>query len=217
MIKIIISIFLLGLSFGFGPCISSCGPVLLSYVAGTKKDIFKSILVYILFSLSRILAYVLLSLAVFFIGRFVQEKLLGGILYKILVFLGGVFVILVGASMLAGKSLEFKPWQLFCKNILERGNKSILLLGLIMGLIPCAPLLALFYYIGLVSKTWLHTIIYSVAFGFGTSISPLIVLVVLAGLIPGFLGTRHKAYRIFSSICGVIMIILGLQLLVRLF
>ena len=217
MLKGMISIFLLGLSFGAGPCIASCGPILLSYVAGTKKDILKSIFTYTLFSLSRITAYIILCLAVFFFGRFVQERLLSGIFYKIFILASTLFIVLTGVLMIIGRKIEFKFLRSLHGIMLERDNKSIAALGFIMGLVPCVPLLTLFYYVGLVSKTWLHSVVYSVIFGLGTSISPLLILVLLAGFIPNIIGAKEKIYAIFSRICGIIIVILGLQLLVRLF
>jgi len=50
----------------------------------------------------------------------------------------------------------------------------------------------------------------------GTIISPLLLLVMLAGVIPRFMGNREKIYRIFTFICGLVIIILGIQLLFRL-
>ena len=80
MIKTIGSIFLLGLSFGLGPCVASCGPVLVSYIAGTGKNIYKGFLVYVLFSLSRVISYIILALAVFYLGRFAEQRLFTAVL-----------------------------------------------------------------------------------------------------------------------------------------
>ena len=217
MIKIILSLFLLGLSFGCGPCIAACGPILISYVVGTKKNIFKGLDVYILFSLARIFVYVVLSLVVFFLGRFTLDRLLGSF-SKYIFIVGGAFIVLVGILTALGKRLEFKPWQFLQRNIIECDKKSIVLLGLIIGLLPCAPLLATLSYVGLISKTWTNSLLYSLYFGIGTFVSPLILLTMLAGSIPTFLVDKKESYhKIFSFICGLIIIFLGLELIGRAF
>lgn len=204
VIKTIIGLFILGLSFGSGPCIASCGPVLISYIAGTKKDIIKGLTDYILFSLTRISVYIVLGLLVFFLGRFVMGRFMNAFSKYVLI-LGGSFIILVGIIMTLGKRLE-------------SDNRNIIIMGLVIGFLPCAPLIAILSYIGLISKTWLHSLFYSFSFGIGTFISPLILLVILTGLIPKFILEKKAFYsRVFSFICGLIIIFLGFQLIRRAF
>ena len=217
MIKIMVSLFVSGLLFGSGPCLASCGPILISYVAGTKKNILKSLITYILFSLARIFVYLILSFLIFFLGRFALQSLLGDF-YKYVVILGGIFIILVGLLMALGRRLEFGFWQFLQKRLLERDKKSIIILGLVIGLLPCAPLLAILSYVGLVSKNWLQTLLYSFSFGIGTFVSPLVFLVILASLLPKFLIKKKGIYiQIFNFICGLIIIFFGIQLIKRTF
>lgn len=217
MNKVIISFFILGLSFGGGVCLASCGPILISYIAGTKKNILKGLGVYIIFSLSRICAYLILALLIFFLGQFAFERFTSG--YSKYVFiLGGSFIIFVGIVMALGQHWDFgllklKKVQRF---ILERDTKNIVLFGLIIGFLPCAPLIAVFSYIGLVSQNWFTGLLYSLSFGLGTVVSPLILLVILAGLIPKLFIDKAKIYyRFFNLVCGLIIIFLGTQLIYR--
>lgn len=122
---------------------------------------------------------------------------------------------LVGLLMVAGRNLEFKVCRFLYRNILEKDSKSIIVFGLIIGFLPCAPLMVVLSYIGLVSKTWLQSIGYSLSFGLGTFFSPLLLLVMLTGMFPKFLRDKTRIYRIFSIICGLIIIFLGWQLLAR--
>ncbi len=226
MTKIMLGFFLSGLLFGSGPCIPSCGSILISYIAGTKKNILKGLIVYSLFSLARIFAYLLLGVAVFFFGRWTLERLLGSF-SKWVFILGGGFIALIGLLMVLGGSLKFfakfRAWlnsseflRRLQKNILEHDKKSIVIFGLVIGLIPCAPLLSLLTYIGLASKTWTQSLLYSFSFGLGTFVSPLILFVILAGIIPQFLIDKGAVYaRAFSSICGLIIMFLGMQLISR--
>ena len=217
MNKIIISLFVAGLLFGSGPCVASCGPFLITYIAGSKKNISKGIMVYILFSAARIFVYVVLSLAILFLSRFAIERLLGG-LYKYVLISGGGFIIIIGLFMAFGKKLEFGLWRSLHKNLLERDKKSIFAVGLAIGLLPCAPLLSILSYVGLISRTWLDSLLYALAFGIGTFVSPLILLTILAGIIPRLFLEKKTVYSsIFSFICGSTIIFLGIQLITRAF
>jgi sulfite exporter TauE/SafE len=218
MLKTAISIFLLGLSFGSGPCVASCGPILISYIAGTGKGAIKGLMSYILFSLARIIAYMVLGLLVFLLGRFAEQRLFAGTLFKYVIASGGAFIIFTGILMLAGRSLEFKFCRFLYRNILERDKKSLFIFGLVVGLVPCAPLLATLSYVGLASKSWLEGALYGMFFGLGTFISPLAILAGLAGFIPRLmLNLKAAYYKIFSFICGLIIIFLGIQLLRKIF
>ena len=196
MFKVLITFFLIGLTFGAGPCVVSCGPLLLSYIVGTKKNIASSIRVYLLFSLARILVYLALGAAIFFLGRFAMESLLGDISRYVLI-LGGAFIILVGVLTAFGRHLKLKPWQALQSNFIERDKKSIFIFGLVIGLLPCAPLLAAISYMGLVSKSLPDSLLYSLFFGIGTVVSPLAILVIAAGYIPS--GIFRTGYIIVPS------------------
>jgi len=209
MNKLFLSFFLLGLSFGMGPCLASCGPLLISYVSGTGKNIRQGIKVYFLFSLSRISVYLVLGLLIFWLGQQVSEMALGGF-SRYLYLIGGLFIIFLGVLIMLGKNTGHQ----FCRNIsntfLKGDTKTALLLGAVIGILPCAPLIALISYIGLVSRHWIEVIRYSIAFGLGTILSPLFILIVFAGLMQ-----RILVSRIFNLICGAIIIYLGAQLLFR--
>jgi len=213
MFRYIITFFLLGLSFGAGPCLAACGPLLISYTAGTGKDVLKGLSAYILFSLARISAYLMIGIFVFLLGKFLAAEYLG-VISKYILIIGGIFVISVGVLVILGK--REKKRERFCFS--EKNRNVPLILGLIIGILPCAPLLAVFSYIGLISKNWFSSLAYAFFFGIGTLISPLLVLSGLAGLLPRLLADKNPVYgRIFNCLCGGIMVFLGAQLIGRAF
>jgi len=215
MSALALSFFLLGLSFGAGPCMASCGPILLSYIVGTGKDTEKSVVSYALFSISRVSVYLVLGVLVFWAGKFITENLVNTI-SKYVYIGGGIFVVLMGVLMISGNRIEWGVCSFLHKKLLHHDKKSVLLLGLVTGFAPCAPLLALFSYIALVSKSWVTSVIYALSFGIGTIISPLLLLAAFAGLIPSLLKGKSELFgRIFNVLCGVIIIILGLRLIFR--
>lgn len=215
MSKIIFALFAAGLAFGSGPCLVSCGPLLISYIAGTEKSSAKAIKIYLLFSLARIITYVALALLIFFLGEFILERLLNeyaGYLYTA----GGIFIIALGLVMIIAGDSGNRLCRFFDKNMLKDSRKSVILLGLVIALLPCAPLLAIFSYLILVSRTWTESLFYSLSFGLGTLVSPLLLLCMLAGLIPKFFSGKGQLYaRIFKVICGLVIVFLGMQLIWR--
>ncbi len=150
MIKLILSFFILGLSFGVGPCVASCGPLLISYAAATNKNVLQSLKAYLLFSLSRVLVYIGLSLAIFLFGQ--AAKYLLGAYVGYLFALGGLFIIIIGLLVMFGQDVNLK----FCRKLqgffLKKDAKTVIILGLIIGILPCAPFISIVSYIGLAAK-----------------------------------------------------------------
>lgn len=216
MNKLLFSFFLLGLSLGIGPCLATCGPLLISYIAGTQKDSIKGIGAYIIFSLSRIFVYVLVGLSVFLIGEFAPKYFFSSVQRYIFI-LGGIFISAVGFLIAIGRNHENKSCRRFQEVLLKKDTKTIILLGVFMGIAPCLPFISAASYIGLVSKAWTSSLLYSLAFGIGTAISPLLILAALAGLIPKILINQDRLSTIFNFICGVILIFLGVNLILKTF
>jgi len=209
MPKLLITFFLFGLSFGWGPCIASCGPLLISYFAASRKTIRQSIVAYCVFSLSRIAVYMLLGISVFYIAQTLSRYA------QVIAIVSGVFLILIGALIAVGKMADFSWCKPLHKCFIEKDTKTFVVFGLIAGIIPCAPFISVASYIGLTAKTLAHGIIYSAAFGLGTILSPLILLSVGAGFIPRILGKAQRLHAIFNFVCGVVIIVLGVMMLMR--
>lgn len=126
---------------------------------------------------------------------------------------GGGIVILIGFFTIVRGSVKpfvnSKNHGITCR----LADMQPVTLGLVMGALPCAPLLAVLSYIGLVSSGWQQCIFYSLIFGLGTLISPLILLALGAGLIPRMLFSRPGIYRAFRFVCGLIIVLFGAKLI----
>lgn len=209
------SFFLFGLFFGSGPCLASCGPVLISYIAGRNKNTVEALKTYFLFSLSRVSVYIILAILTFSLKRLVLENFIGAI-SRYTYLLGGSFIVLLGIFTIFAKLPSLKACRPLAGFMAGKENKNAAILGLIIGLLPCAPLAGILVSIGLTSKSWLQSLFYSASFGVGTLISPLIILAAFSGAISRLLTKTKPLYtRIFNSICGLIIIILGAQLIVK--
>jgi sulfite exporter TauE/SafE len=83
---------------------------------------------------------------------------------------------------------------------------------------PCAPLVSILIYAGLIAHNPFENLTYILVFGLGTSLSPLVLLSVLAGFIPRIILNAKEIYvKVFNFICALIMLVLGLQLIRRAF
>lgn len=217
MYRIITSLFISGLVLGSGPCLATCGPLLISYVAGTQKNIIRSIGAYLLFSLSRISVYAVLGLFVFFFGQAISKYIFTHSSQKYIFLCAGLFIVIIGCLIAIGRN----PGNKFCRRVqgffLKKDAKTIFIFGLIIGIIPCLPLLSVLSYVGLASKTWRDSLVYSLSFGLGTIISPLFAIVALAGFIPKIIMSNRVISNIFNAICGLIIIYLGERLIMRAF
>jgi sulfite exporter TauE/SafE len=211
----IISLFLLGLSFGAGPCLMSCGPVLLPYLTQAGDPPLRSLRKYFLFCLGRLLVYAGLGLAIYFLGKLATDELLGRIGRYAYLF-GGIFIIVLGLTCIIGKQRK-SPLCAFIerqKPGFEQNN--IFLMGLIMGLLPCGPVMALLAAIALVSKHWMTSLFYSLVFGAGTMISPLMLFSVFASSASLYIKKKGLVWqKLLNYLCGGIMIFLGIQFLLK--
>ncbi len=160
-----------------------------------------------MFSVSRISVYLILGLLAFFLGRFIFEKF--SELFKYILIAAGAFIILLGILMLLGKDMNSNLCAILQRNMLEKEKKSVIILGMLAGLLPCAPLITVLAYAGLIAKNGFQNLLYTFSFGLGTALSPLIILAALAGLLPVFLKKLKAGYaKVFNVMCGLIMIIL---------
>ncbi|MCM8797242.1 MAG: sulfite exporter TauE/SafE family protein [Candidatus Omnitrophica bacterium] len=209
--KVILSLFILGLSFGAGPCMISCGSLLICYSAGGLKDTRESFRIYMIFSLARVLVYLLFGLVMFLFGRMLLEGLLR-IFARYIFVLGGGFIVFIGILVALGKMIESRPWDFLRRYIRSHDGKNTFLLGAIVGFLPCSPLIFILSYVIVVSRTWIENVVYLLSFGIGTFFSPLLLLSIAVGIFPRWL-KEEKSRRIFSFICGIILVFLGFQLI----
>lgn len=208
-------IFLLGVTFSSTACIASCGPLILSYNIGTNKNTSRGFLSYSLFSFARIAVYLILSCLVFMAGKLITRDI-EPVFFKYIYLSGGFFIVTVSVLLAIGKNIKFNFCNYWYNKLFFKDNKNIIILGIIMGLLPCAPLLAFFSYAALVSKTLLECFILTFIFGLGTFFSPLLLLVLFAGLIPKFILKFSPFYGIILRVISAsVLFILGMQLIWR--
>ena len=204
--------FVSGFLFASGPCLASCGPLLISYIAGTEKDISRAFIFYSLFSFSKTAVYLVLGLGVYFLGSFAREYLFSGYVSLF----GGLFIGICGAVIILGKQLRFPFLRLLGKIFAQGQIKNPVIFGLIYGLLPCLPFFTVLSYSGLVSHNWAEALLYTFCFGLGTYFSPLLLLSIFSGTLPGFLKNAGGKYLIILRVlCGLVIVFFGVQMAMK--
>jgi sulfite exporter TauE/SafE len=199
-----------GMGLGWGPCLALSGPILLPYIAATKGGWREGLRASAVFSLGRLLALAILgglaSVAFASINRFFPPHR-SGYLYLVM----AIFIVLMGALIILGKGFRVPFHRILREHVVERGTASMLGLGFLIGISPCATLVAILTYIACVATNALYGIVYALCFGVGTVV-PLMILGPLVGFLPEKTFKSATPLRVFKAICGAILILFGLQL-----
>ncbi len=204
-------LFISGLILGSGPCLSLCAPVLISYTAALKASVKKSLLSYLVFSGFKILSYIILG--VLCAGGVILLKHPVFIDYSNRIYLGlGYFIALIGLTTIFYKG---KRISRICQWIHKGNIKNVGILGLLVGLSPCLPLLGILNYIVIISNSVYEAIIFSLVFGLGTALSPLLILVMVSGKVAEKLSQNDKFKVGIRIICGIVILFLGGKIILQ--
>ena len=215
--KVYINVFVMGIAMGWGPCLSFCAPVLLPYIAATQKGWLEGLKATLAFSISRIVPYAILGSISAALGQYLVRNFYESKAVLIIQILAAGFILLAGLVILIGKSPHLRICQALSKHIGQEGVKGMILLGLLIGILPCMPLLGLLTYITFTSESFLHGMSLGLTFGVGTLISPLILFGTLAGGVSSALFKKPLIYKIFTRACGLILLYLGVGMMIRIF
>jgi sulfite exporter TauE/SafE len=161
---------------------------------------------------TRLVAYVLLGLLAGGFGRLLTQWLHQ---FDYLIFLGGgIFILLLGLLIIFGKESGHRLCQVLRREVVDNRIRGPVMLGITVGILPCLPLLGVLIYIALKTQNLWQGAFYGFAFGVGKFISPLIPLGVLASVLPAGLIKNHRVYGFFSRLCGLILFLIGVNLIV---
>jgi len=199
-------LFLSGLILGSGPCLSVCGPVLISFVAAYRPSLRSSFFAYVHFSLAKISAYMVIGALLGIFSGILKNRTFQLYANTINLFLGFLVLFIGLATFVSKNHLKSK----LC-SFLHKGNfRNVGIIGFLTGLSPCLPLIGIFNYIIIISHSPLEGIIYSLVFGLGTTISPVILLIGLSGGLAKAVSFNKKLRFIIKLISSLVLIIMGL-------
>jgi cytochrome c-type biogenesis protein len=198
-----------GIGLGWGPCLMFWGPLLLPYIAAMKRTWLAGLKISLMFSIGRLLALALLgglaSEAFQTLNRFFPPHR-SFYLHIAIAFL----IIFMGILVFLGRGFKAPLYQVLRRHMLV-GTEYILLLGFLIGVSPCAPLIAILTYIAYTATNLLQGIIYALFFGMGTVV-PVMTLGALTGLFSEKIFRFSMHVKILRILCGIIIILFGIYL-----
>lgn len=194
---------------GLGPCLAFWGPLLLPYVAAMKRTWLEGLKISLMFSIGRLFALALLgglaSEAFQTLNRFFPPHRSGYLHLTI-----AIFIIFIGFLIVIGRGFKAPFYQVLRRRVLV-GTEYLLVLGFLIGVSPCAPLIAILTYIAYTATNVLQGIIYALCFGMGT-VFPVITLGTLTGLFSEKVFKSVAHIRALRILCGIIIILFGIHL-----
>lgn len=210
--KIAVELFIIGIAVSFGPCLASCGQVILPYIAATKRGWREGFKATIIFSFTCLVVYVILGLLAGLLGRMLVIWFRQ---FGYLIFLtGGIFVSIIGVIIILSKGSGHRFCQFLNRQVADDDIKGPVLLGLTLSILPCLPLLGVLAYIALRSQNLWEGAFYGFAFGLGKFISPVIPLGVLAGGLSKGVAGNSRINIFFKWLCGIILFLIGLSFVI---
>ncbi len=157
-----------------------------------------------------------LSFLIFKLGKDLFEAHFSGMV-KYFYLTGGILIVSSGAALLFKNNLQESLCSRFVKSCFGGSARPAVIMGVVLGALPCLPLVTVFSYIGFASKSPLASILYSLSFGIGTVLSPLLIMSAGAGFIGKIFQDNIKFVRVLNYCSAIIIIVLGLQILLNAF
>lgn len=201
----------IGLMMGLsGPCLLTCAPPLVLYFSGLQQGWRLSLLGLVLFLLGRVLVYTLLGGLAGLSATALQQHLHGPLLLQLRVIVG---LVIIAMGVLVWRDRAGASCGRHGQRKGATGLASLFFLGLVVGLSPCPPLVAVLLEIVMVVKSAMAGFAYGFAFAAGTFLSGLVAIGAMIGLVrwlPRRLFACESRYRTaFVAGCALLLVALG--------
>lgn len=214
-----LSALLLGIVYGATFCTLTCSPFIASYIIGSDRGTRRGIWLSVIFNGGRVLTYGLLGLAVGMAGgAFLVEgayALWGAILFGVAVALIGTWIAVRRRSSPAcgcrgGASWAQRLWHRVEPREGDGGELSAAGMGLLIGLVPCPPLIALLVFAAAVGSAGTGLVL-GILFGVGTVISPIVIVAAAAGWFSERIAREAPMMRSgVRRLAGLMLVALGI-------
>lgn len=211
MIQAVASLFLLGFSAAFGPCIAHCSLLILPHIAGTARGWKEGLRAILVFLFVRMAIYGVMGLLAGLLGRIFIEQLLQ--FERSIMIIGGLVVTSIGLYIIFWRKRS-GHCRAGSRRSVPGGANGAAILGLCTGILPCLPLLGAITYIALHAQYPWQGALYGLAFGMGKLISPLIPLGMMAATAPVLLARYSRVLSGFAKLCGIVLFFIGARLVI---
>ncbi len=212
----ITAIQLFGIGFTLGlsaQCFLVCAPFILPFVASVDDDWRKSLRDAALLISGRLSAYIFLGALAGASGGLI-DRVLGSAGISYLKLFAGITIVILGLFIMLGAAPTMRFCEVMRKSKFVKG--SLFLVGVVIGLVPCLPLLSVVFEITLISKSLFQGAFYALFFGLGTSLASFILIGPSASLLGHFTSKTVKAPKaqgLLRFACGFLIIAFGIHFL----
>jgi len=211
-----LKILLTGIIMGNTVCmLSSCAVSPIMYLSATNPGVKHTVRFILLFSLSRIITYAILGAIAGKLGL-VLDNLIGSSEFDLVLgLITGAVNIGIGVFIIIGQEpFHCSRMCRYANGMLKQGY-SMILLGIFLAVIPCAPLTSLFTQVMVQRGGLLTGAAEGTLFGIGITLSiPFWSLALFSGAVPGKILKNERLARVFKIICGSILIMNRLKYIV---
>ena len=214
------SALVLGIIYGATFCTLTCSPIIASYIIGSDRGTKRGIWLAVIFNSGRVITYGLLGLAVGLAGGAFLVKgvyaLWGAIFFGIALALIGIWIVVrrrpgnLGCSCSKEATWVQRVWHRIEPREGDGGEMSAAGMGLLIGLVPCPPLIALLIFSATVGSAGTGLVL-GLLFGIGTVISPIIIIAAAAGWFSDRVALEAPVMRTgIRRVAGVMLVALGI-------
>ncbi|MBN1383744.1 MAG: sulfite exporter TauE/SafE family protein [Elusimicrobia bacterium] len=204
--QVLLEVFLAGIGLGLGPCFLFCLPIIVPYILGKSSTVREGLRLTVIFSLGRIFSYSILGFTAVYLINTANIQIL---LFKKI---AGIFIILTGITYLFSRR-EYKICGILNGWFVKKSQYNIFIIGILIGLSPCAPLIGVLTYILCKSSIPIVGFGYGLSFGIGTSLSPILIAGLAAGGLSGIISKRRNLLFLTKIITGIALVYFGVKLI----
>lgn len=207
-----LKMFLTGFSYGAGPCLLSCAPVLLPILIATITKQKQGIAATVSFATGRIIAYLILGWLAGWSIRLLELFQHNAFPPAMIRILAAGIVIITGLLIIIGRNVSDPYCGRFIKYFIDKNHKSVFILGILLGFAPCFPLIGVLTYIAVKAASPWQGMIYAGCFGLGNMIIVLLLGVLSSRIIVSYKQEIKIGQKILIKVCGIFLIIWGVLL-----
>lgn len=211
----LLKLFFTGLTAGAGPCLLSCMPVFLPLLAATAGKTAQGLVATIMFAAGRLTAYLTLGFLAGWSIR-ILDKLTGSATVPMIInIVAAVFIIVLGVFIIAGRDISLPFCRRFYKYFIDKNYQSMFILGILLGIAPCLPLIGVLTYIAVKASSPWQGLWYAGSFGIGNVLSLLLLGGFSARILARGKQTAGQGQKIMIKACGIFLVVWGILLMLK--
>ncbi len=168
-----------------------------------------------MFAAGRLAAYLVLGLLAGWSIR-ILDKFTGSSGVPVIInILAAIFIITLGVFITAGRDISLPFCRRFYKYFIDKNYKSMFILGILLGIAPCLPLIGVLTYIAIKASSPWQGLLYAGSFGIGNILSLLLLGGFSAGVIVQGKQRAGRGQKIMIQACGIFLVVWGILLVLK--